>query len=102
MLLRLHLALQGIQTFGKLFDVPLARSTLQRLATESTRVVSTLAVGTRLVLVQGIATNLLAAALVARAADFAPLVPVVVGSMLTRRWTRVVREEVGVHAMMRR
>ena len=102
MLLRLHLALQGIQTFGKLFDVPLARSTLQRLATESTRVVPTFAVGTRLVLIQSIAANLLAAALVACAADFASLVSIVVGSMLTRRWTRVVREEVGVHAMMRR
>jgi len=101
MLLRLHLALEGIETFGKLFDVALARTALQRLTTEGAGIVAALAVGARFVLVQDIAANLLATAFVACAADFASLVPVVVGSMLTRRWARVVREEVRVHGVLR-
>jgi len=102
MLLRLHLTLKSIETFSELFDVPLARTALQRLATESTRVVATLAVGACLMLVQGVTTNLLAAALITCSADFASLVPVVVGSMLAGRRTRVVREEVRVHDVLRR
>jgi hypothetical protein len=103
MLLRLHLALEGIQTFGKLFDVTFTRTALQGLATEGTGIVAALAVGACLVLVQGVATDLLAAALVACAADFTSLVPVVVGSVLTRRWTQVVLGgEVGVHGVLRR
>jgi hypothetical protein len=100
MLLRLHLTLEGIQTFGKLFDVSLTRAALQRLATEGAGIVSALAVGACLVLVLGVAADLLATALVACAADFASLVPVVVGSMLTRRWTCMVREEVWVHGVL--
>jgi hypothetical protein len=103
MLLRLHLALEGIQTFGKFFDIALAGTALQGLATEGTGIVTAFAVGTCLVLVQSVATDLLTSALVACAADFASLVPVVVGGMLTGRWTQMVLgEEVRAHGLLRR
>jgi hypothetical protein len=103
MLLRLHLTLEGIQTLSKLFDVALAGTALQRLATEGTGIVAALAVGTRLMFVQSVAADLLTSALIACAADFASLVLVVVGSMLARGWTQVILgEEVRAHGLLRR
>jgi hypothetical protein len=104
MLLRLHLTLESIQALCQFLDVALARASLQGLATESACRAGALAVGTCLMLVQGVATDFLAAAFITCTADFASLVPVVVGGgMLTWRWTWVVLgREVGVHGVLRR
>jgi len=103
MLLRLHLTLEGIQAFGELFDVTFTRTTLQRLAAKGARRVGALAVGTYLMLIQRVASNLLASALVARAADFASLVSAVIGDVLTRRRTQLVLGQgVGDGGLLRR
>jgi hypothetical protein len=102
-LLWLHLPLERIQSLGELFYVTLARSTLQRLPAESTRRVGALAVGAYLMFIQGVAAYLLAPAFVACPADFASLVPVVVGGRLTWRGTlRVLGKGVGDDGTLRR